>query len=586
MSDSPTSNVNAGGAENLLDLDDHRLQPVSLPRLGPGSLHSRRGTATSAVLTPIMSVDEVGDDGLLHATVARDFEHAIDDNASVISNGSVRGERQDQFRRARHGSSLRSRQESPSPPTSVHAFAGRRRRDRSNTINTINTNDGHSLRNEPSVDGFHRRRLTFSDQVEDAPANDDDAKSSSTDTSAENDVCYPQDMHPEEGPEIDFEELDEFVAETAQTGMTPATPGMQIPSLLDTSLPLELPPAALENDAFDELEKVKLTTSSDRRFSQTGAQRPFYTFFTSDSEDTIHSTTLGGLLADGETFSELFSAHSADGSWWLDVIRPSEEEVTVLCKAFGVHPLTREDITTEESREKVELFRHYYFVAFRSFEKNPGDEDYLEPLLIYAVVFRQGIMTFSHRANNHADNVFKRIGRLRDYMQISTDWIAYALIDDIVDGFMPVIREIDKEVDTIEDSVFTARDSDARVVFPKIGEARRKVMALLRLLGGKSDVIKGFAKRCNEHYKVAPTGDVGMYLSDIQDHIVTMRDNLSHSEQLLGRIHTNYLAQINLDGIDSGNRTNRMLGKVTLFATILVPCNLITGLFGMNVAVP
>jgi magnesium transporter len=111
-------------------------------------------------------------------------------------------------------------------------------------------------------------------------------------------------------------------------------------------------------------------------------------------------------------------------------------------------------------------------------------------------------------------------------------------------------------------------------------------MTLLRLLGTKSDVIKGFAKRCNPHYSVAPTGDVGMYLSDIQDHIVTMRDNLSHSENLLSRIHTNFLAQVNIDNINSGNKTNRMLGKVTLIATILVPMNLITGLFGMNVEVP
>jgi magnesium transporter len=294
---------------------------------------------------------------------------------------------------------------------------------------------------------------------------------------------------------------------------------------------------------------------------------------------------LGDLLADGESFHELFST-DGEGCWWLDIVRPSEDEVTVLCKAFGVHPLTREDITTQESREKVELFRHYYFVAFRSFEMNKDDEEYLEPLPIYAVVFRRGIMTFSHKSNHHAGNVLQRIGRLRDYMQITTDWIAYALIDDIVDSFMPVIREIDRETDTIEDSVFTSREQDARNILVSIGDCRRKAMALLRLLGGKSDVVKGFAKRCNEHYSVAPTGDVGMYLSDIQDHIVTMRDSLSHGEQLLSRVHSNYLAQINLEGIEGGNKTNRMLGKVTLIATILVPCNLITGLFGMNVDVP
>ena len=314
---------------------------------------------------------------------------------------------------------------------------------------------------------------------------------------------------------------------------------------------------------------------------------PFFTFFAADNEDTIHSTTLGGLLSEGETFRQLFSVESDGGCWWLDVVRPSEEEVSVLCKAFGVHPLTREDIMTQESREKVELFRNYYFVAFQSFGKDPSDEEqYLEPLHVYAVVFRQGIMTFSHASHAHSNSVLRRIGKLRDYMQLSADWICYALIDDIVDAFMPVIHELDGEVDGIEDAVYRVRSEDARRILGAIGASRRKVMGLLRLLGGKSDVIKGFAKRCNDHFSVAPTGDVGLYLSDIQDHIVTMRDNLGHLEQLLSRTHANFLAQINLDNIESGNGLNKLLGKVTLLATIFVPMNLIAGLFGMNVDVP
>jgi magnesium transporter len=45
---------------------------------------------------------------------------------------------------------------------------------------------------------------------------------------------------------------------------------------------------------------------------------------------------------------------------------------------------------------------------------------------------------------------------------------------------------------------------------------RKKILGLLKLLGGKADVIKMFAKRCNEHWDVAPTGEIGLYLGDIQ----------------------------------------------------------------------
>jgi len=134
--------------------------------------------------------------------------------------------------------------------------------------------------------------------------------------------------------------------------------------------------------------------------------------------------------------------------------------------------------------------------------------------------------------------------------------------------------------------VFIARTDDMAQFLRKIGNARKNVMGLMRLLGGKADVLKGFTKRCNENYKVTPRMDIGMYLGDIQDHVVTMMTNLSHFEKMLSRAHSNYLAQLSIDGIAQGTSTNKVLSKVTLLASIIVPLNVVTGLFGMNVAVP
>lgn len=120
----------------------------------------------------------------------------------------------------------------------------------------------------------------------------------------------------------------------------------------------------------------------------------------------------------------------------------------------------------------------------------------------------------------------------------------------------------------------------------KIGTARKNVMGLMRLLGGKADVLKGFTKRCNENYKVTPRMDIGLYLGDIQDHVITMMTNLGHFEKILSRAHSNYLAQLSIDSISQGTSTNRVLSKITVLASIIVPLNVVTGLFGMNVAVP
>lgn len=111
-------------------------------------------------------------------------------------------------------------------------------------------------------------------------------------------------------------------------------------------------------------------------------------------------------------------------------------------------------------------------------------------------------------------------------------------------------------------------------------------MALLRLLGGKADVLRGFTKRCNENYTVTPRMDIGLYLGDIQDHVVTMATNLGHFEKMLSRAHSNYLATLSINSISQGTDTNRVLSKITLVASVLVPLNLVSGVFGMNVPVP
>lgn len=158
--------------------------------------------------------------------------------------------------------------------------------------------------------------------------------------------------------------------------------------------------------------------------------------------------------------------------------------------------------------------------------------------------------------------------------------------DDIVDSFAPVISKLETDTDQIEDEVFIARTDDMAQFLRKIGTARKNTMALMRLLGGKADVLRGFTKRCNENYKVTPRMDIGLYLGDIQDHVVTMMNNLGHFEKMLSRAHSNYLAQISIDGIAQGTSTNKVLSRVTLLASIIVPLNVVTGLFGMNVHVP
>jgi magnesium transporter len=511
-----------------------------------------------------------------------------------------------------------------------------------------------------------------------------------------------------------------------------------------------------------------------------------YTYFREDLNSTVHSPTISGLLQPGQSFNDLFNPdeyskkqlpdipqpsssrtpsiknpHSSSTSlknmpipeltpmeenitesesdevspFWLDILNPTEEEMKVLSKTFGIHPLTTEDIFLGEIREKVELFKDYYFVCFRSFDivqekikrsggkrnkqssnlgsslsdivsKEPetnifsrffknrrrqssikstssnkadngsitssfkrrqrdielekfqrksGDRhkprnNELEPLNAYILVFKNAVLTFHFAPTPHMVNVRRRARLLYEYVTVTPDWIAYALIDDVTDAFGPMIESIEDEVNDIEDailnmnnrsddddsddddsdddsdfhhrsvgrkkSIFDRRslfDDDKRSVrsvssrssssrstasnviewkkkgdmMKRIGETRKRVMSLVRLLGSKVDVIKGFAKRCNEQSENGPVrSEIGMYLGDIQDHIVTMVQSLNHYEKLLARSHSNYLAQINIDMTRVNNDMNDVLGKISILGTVVLPMNIVTGLWGMNVIVP
>lgn len=309
-----------------------------------------------------------------------------------------------------------------------------------------------------------------------------------------------------------------------------------------------------------------------------------FTFFNSRSEMKPQGPTLGTLISNGQTFEDLFT--SEKNIWWLDCLDPTPAELKTLGRAFGIHPLTIDDIRQKETHEKVELFQNYYFLCFNSFNNDKNSDHYLDPINVYFVVFREGVISFHFTPISHTGNVRRRVRQLRDYVNVSSDWLCYALLDDITDSFVPLMKKLEVEIDFIEESVYFTRKPDFYLMIRRIGENRNIINLMLRLLSRKADVIKMFAKRCQEQYTNAPQEEIVLYLGDIQAHIITMKQSLAVYEKMLSQSHANYLAQLQVESVDSNNRVTKVLGRVTLIGTILVPLNLVTGLFGMNVRVP
>ncbi|KAL2022291.1 hypothetical protein VTK56DRAFT_5689 [Thermocarpiscus australiensis] len=584
MSDQEEVVGNSGYSTPVPELDDHRNQSASVHRPD----RPRRGTFDSLYGARQMASGSVS--GELRA---RDPEEAIvDDDAAEIS----------PTLRVRRPTIESVSDRSLSPPNSVKAFAEARRRERELSFSEPKPErktEEQELQRTASIASRHSHRSRQHTVTA------DDAASLATNKSAEEDVCFPlQDEQRGDHLHIDFDYLENFIKAESEARKCARRPSAVrvFPDLRPQSSEAAAPAPMVTADG--DFLSTPSDAASHHEKSEKGedevhakpVQPPQLdqsrvSFFSSAWESTIHAADLEGLILPGEDIRGLFSfpKGETDGVWWLNMNRPSEEEVRAVCRAFGIHPLTVEDITQQESREKIELFPSYYFACFRSFyievDEETKEKEFV-PFNIYVVVFREGTLSFSYANNSHASHVRKRITMLKDYVSLSSDWICYALIDDIVDSFAPVISKLEADTDQIEDEVFIARTDDMAQFLRKIGTARKNTMALMRLLGGKADVLRGFTKRCNENYKVTPRMDIGLYLGDIQDHVVTMMNNLGHFEKMLSRAHSNYLAQISIDGIAQGTHTNRVLSKITLLASVIVPLNVVTGLFGMNVHVP
>lgn len=426
------------------ELDDHRNQSASVAK----PTRSRRGTVDTLyganhqnMISDMQSVN----DGLLH-TNARDFEHAIED-------GDSRGHSPIIAPAGRRPTVTSLDPRDMSPPNSVKAFAQARRRERSdvssNSVNdfrNLRVRGGNcSLKRTSSGASGRSRRSRRSRRY----TNDADAKSiaSSILSEAEEDVCFPQqeqdDRRDKKKLYIDFEMLEDFVAEEEREHTPPKhqpqpkvfndlRPQQSNPKIVDSCGKLVVVPSE-QSSIQEKLQETAL----DEKFGHAHIQQsPFeqnnrFSFFSSAWEATTHANEFGDLIMPGESIQGLFEMPDTeeDGVWWLNMNSPTEEEIRTICKAFGVHPLTIEDIEKQETREKIELFPSYYFACFRSFQiVETEDEREYEPLNIYVIVFREGTLSFSFAPNPHAAHVRKRITALKEYIALSSDWICYALM--------------------------------------------------------------------------------------------------------------------------------------------------------------
>jgi magnesium transporter len=251
---------------------------------------------------------------------------------------------------------------------------------------------------------------------------------------------------------------------------------------------------------------------------------------------------------------------------WLDIADPSNEELGLLQEEFSLHPLAVEDTRDRNQRPKVELYEGYFFIAMHAVWLDEQDD--LQDSEIHAFVGHRYLITLRYAPVFDLTEVLKRWDRQPELTHHGGGFLLYALLDEVVDGYLDVIDRLEDVADGIEDRVFS--DEAAGDVQEDIFRAKRKVVEFRRLVIPLRKVID----LVQEQPGFVP-GELAPYYRDVADHLIRSIEFADNIRDLLTTALEAQLAQVS-------NRLNVVMKQLTSWAAIILVPTLIAGIYGMN----
>ncbi|KAJ3168763.1 CorA metal ion transporter [Geranomyces variabilis] len=309
-----------------------------------------------------------------------------------------------------------------------------------------------------------------------------------------------------------------------------------------------------------------------------------------------------------------------EGNFWIDIHRPSEDELALIAKVFGIHALTLEDmIDADIQREKCDAFNEYVSLAVRTIDiyepagatpPAPGVAPTTRgPTTMWILVYPSCIITFHVQPLVQIPKTMQRLSRIHSVTEkkskhphtfFHTAWVCYLLIDEVLEMLQPLIHHIDDESDQIENLVLYGWEDDEEAskgteMLQRMHAARKQNTVLLRLLGDKVGVLRSVVKKGVVKGGGGGLGgggrwkggaELGLYFESLQDRAMADILRLKHFEEMLTRSHSEYLEEISLCLNAASKKGGGIARNLTAVITLLVPLGALTGTMGVNVRVP
>jgi len=259
-----------------------------------------------------------------------------------------------------------------------------------------------------------------------------------------------------------------------------------------------------------------------------------------------------------------------NGLKWVDILEPTEVDVSYLKAAFDLHPITLKNIVPPVVHPAFDVFQDYIFMTLH-YPKNEKEGD----VKIYELDIIAGknfVITNRYNAIRPVDNLFEECVNQKthreEYMKNGSSWLLILILEKFLKRILEKTDEISKDVSLVEKEIFIEQE---RKIIEKISYLKRRIISFWRAIDPQREVFYSLKTMNNDYF----SKECKHYLSElfrtyarIDNSLKTLKDTIESLEQ------TNH-GIINL-------RRNETIKILTIFSVFLMPLTLLASMWGMN----
>jgi magnesium transporter len=279
------------------------------------------------------------------------------------------------------------------------------------------------------------------------------------------------------------------------------------------------------------------------------------------NREVVHEETLQDL-------SRLSRPTSSSSVLWLDVQGFGDEKLLqIIARRFGIHPLAMEDVVNVPQRPKVEIYGDQLLIITRSLAL-PGRLQ-IEASQISIILGPNYVLTFQERYGDLLMPVRQRLARRSARLRRNgSDYLAYALLDTVVDATYPVMESLGEQLEELEREILNRPQPE---ILGRINRVKNQLVNLRRTIWPQRDTARALVQ--DDIGLISE--DVRTFLRDTHDHCVQISEVVEMYRDIAAGLLNTYMSAV-------AHRSNEVMKVLTIMSSIFVPLTFIAGIYGMN----